>query len=118
MIRRQPRSTRTDTLFPYTTLFRSAYAASSSVAAAPVSLSAGMFTNREALQANRKAPFKHLRVGQVRIGHMGLHRVRAVEARPRSRAPGNGFIILVLIIAERETVHGSLARTHHHECAI
>src|SRR3546814_3888464 len=73
-----------------------AYAASSSVAAAPVSLSAGMFTNREALQANRKAPFKHLRVGQVRIGHMGLHRVRAVEARPRSRAPGNGFIILVL----------------------
>src|SRR3546814_9008134 len=27
MIRRPPRSTRTDTLFPYTTLFRSAYAA-------------------------------------------------------------------------------------------
>src|SRR3546814_19802285 len=27
MIRRQPRSTRTDTLFPYTTLFRSASAA-------------------------------------------------------------------------------------------
>src|SRR3546814_2518854 len=26
MIRRQPRSTRTDTLFPYTTLFRSPYA--------------------------------------------------------------------------------------------
>src|SRR3546814_2420814 len=28
MIRRPPRSTRTDTLFPYTTLFRSAYQAS------------------------------------------------------------------------------------------
>src|SRR3546814_13100832 len=28
MIRRPPRSTRTDTLFPYTTLFRSVYAAS------------------------------------------------------------------------------------------
>src|SRR3546814_6063436 len=27
MIRRPPRSTRTDTLFPYTTLFRSVYAA-------------------------------------------------------------------------------------------
>src|SRR3546814_15963406 len=27
MIRRPPRSTRTDTLFPYTTLFRSAFAA-------------------------------------------------------------------------------------------
>src|SRR3546814_6647998 len=29
MIRRPPRSTRTDTLFPYTTLFRSAFATSS-----------------------------------------------------------------------------------------
>src|SRR3546814_20352053 len=30
MIRRPPRSTRTDTLFPYTTLFRSAYGAAAS----------------------------------------------------------------------------------------
>src|SRR3546814_2555131 len=32
MIRRPPRSTRTDTLFPYTTLFRSCAAASTSIA--------------------------------------------------------------------------------------
>src|SRR3546814_17845676 len=31
MIRRPPRSTRTDTLFPYTTLFRSIYSGSSSL---------------------------------------------------------------------------------------
>src|SRR3546814_15403539 len=31
MIRRTPRSTRTDTLFPYTTLFRAAYAAISAM---------------------------------------------------------------------------------------
>src|SRR3546814_3541656 len=36
MIRRPPRSTRTDTLFPYTTLFRSC-TATSSVASMPVS---------------------------------------------------------------------------------
>src|SRR3546814_18267455 len=31
MIRRPPRSTRTDTLFPYTTLFRSAYGGAGSI---------------------------------------------------------------------------------------
>src|SRR3546814_1461988 len=35
MIRRPPRSTRTDTLFPYTTLFRSSTVCSSLVLAAP-----------------------------------------------------------------------------------
>src|SRR3546814_3118204 len=35
MIRRPPRSTRTDTLFPYTTLFRSRPAAQGPLAAAP-----------------------------------------------------------------------------------
>src|SRR3546814_9675502 len=35
MIRRPPRSTRTDTLFPYTTLFRSAASADGAAAAAP-----------------------------------------------------------------------------------
>src|SRR3546814_12052553 len=39
MIRRQPRSTRTDTLFPYTTLFRSAqFAVLRNAEAAPVHL--------------------------------------------------------------------------------
>src|SRR3546814_2787743 len=35
MIRRPPRSTRTDTLFPYTTLFRSPWLPNSAVAAIP-----------------------------------------------------------------------------------
>src|SRR3546814_12940816 len=38
MIRRPPRSTRTDTLFPYTTLFRSAFAISYSIAGIPLGL--------------------------------------------------------------------------------
>src|SRR3546814_6338055 len=37
MIRRPPRSTRTDTLFPYTTLFRSAAAATAPVRTPPAS---------------------------------------------------------------------------------
>src|SRR3546814_7589298 len=41
MIRRPPRSTRTDTLFPYTTLFRSHDAASSLCPAGPSSPSSG-----------------------------------------------------------------------------
>src|SRR3546814_6406021 len=36
MIRRPPRSTRTDTLFPYTTLFRSAFPDAAQVAQRPV----------------------------------------------------------------------------------
>src|SRR3546814_19284055 len=36
MIRRPPRSTRTDTLFPYTTLFRSMYAQDEAVIATPI----------------------------------------------------------------------------------
>src|SRR3546814_12956705 len=38
MIRRPPRSTRTDTLFPYTTLFRSHYAADYGLVCDPVEL--------------------------------------------------------------------------------
>src|SRR3546814_6877240 len=38
MIRRPPRSTRTDTLFPYTTLFRSAAGAGAAMAAAGIML--------------------------------------------------------------------------------
>src|SRR3546814_2619851 len=40
MIRRPPRSTRTDTLFPYTTLFRSTVCAPASGSASPGSLAA------------------------------------------------------------------------------
>src|SRR3546814_5349369 len=42
MIRRPPRSTRTDTLFPYTTLFRSGTAAEQMGIEAPLPQGAGM----------------------------------------------------------------------------
>src|SRR3546814_7792358 len=68
MIRRPPRSTRTDTLFPYTTLFRSVRGASraslfgsrprsasqaSPSAASPVPASAAVTVNRQAKSSSR-----------------------------------------------------------------
>src|SRR3546814_11524819 len=44
MIRRPPRSTRTDTLFPYTTLFRSAAAKAAGIAYAAVPVAHGGFS--------------------------------------------------------------------------
>src|SRR3546814_17281088 len=52
MIRRPPRSTRTDTLFPYTTLFRS-----SSSEKSAVSLMSSARWRNEPLRATRKALF-------------------------------------------------------------
>src|SRR3546814_4616492 len=49
MIRRPPRSTRTDTLFPYTTLFRSELPASTSALALLVGGVAGEVTRRREL---------------------------------------------------------------------
>src|SRR3546814_9257197 len=51
MIRRPPRSTRTDTLFPYTTLFRSVYASSWSKFRCPARRVTGR--RREPVQARQ-----------------------------------------------------------------
>src|SRR3546814_14947537 len=54
MIRRPPRSTRTDTLFPYTTLFRSLFVRQSGEAIAP-----GAFHNDVVAVANENVLFAH-----------------------------------------------------------
>ena len=52
------------------------------VAGAPFALAARAAPDLEALEQNGVAQLKHLRVGEPRIGHMRLHRCRAVEAGP------------------------------------
>src|SRR3546814_13521662 len=47
MIRRPPRSTRTDTLFPYTTLFRSPWMKSADRAAVRIAMTVGVAGDRE-----------------------------------------------------------------------
>src|SRR3546814_13799901 len=64
MIRRPPRSTRTDTLFPYTTLFRSI------AGLEPVSA----FIQRQRLYGRKDADQRADRIhGQMRIGDMALN---------------------------------------------
>src|SRR3546814_6940749 len=82
MIRRPPRSTRTDTLFPYTTLFRS-----------------GHNDVFDAQQAGDKA---------VALG-LGLHAVAGVDQDDRQVAGGStgGHIAGVLLMAGRSEEHTS-----------
>src|SRR3546814_6770320 len=68
MIRRPPRSTRTDTLFPYTTLFRSADSASLPGKLCPVDASA-----------------RHGRYSRHEQGNQGRLRQRASAAAPPPR---------------------------------
>src|SRR3546814_2043663 len=61
MIRRPPRSTRTDTLFPYTTLFRSA--------------------------ANRTVPMKPIRKAVFPVAGLGTRFLPATNAIPKEMLP-------------------------------
>src|SRR3546814_2147665 len=72
MIRRPPRSTRTDTLFPYTTLFRSDVTKTSFHVRTP---------SRRAAPPHR-SPHEHV--------HLPHHRARAVHAAVRRRVPAVG----------------------------
>src|SRR3546814_20785351 len=60
MIRRPPRSTRTDTLFPYTTLFRSLWAGGAQPAsgAMPVFFSPDNWAARRISRPRRRPPFQ------------------------------------------------------------
>src|SRR3546814_20594108 len=60
MIRRPPRSTRTDTLFPYTTLFRSVYHADSLFAVTPVSASVPLVGESDTIPVSLDGTTVHL----------------------------------------------------------
>src|SRR3546814_15698525 len=95
MIRRPPRSTRTDTLFPYTTLFRSADPVPRNRAARrrrPVGGRQAAFPAGGSCRAPRGgnaagAPPAH--VGQRRPGAVAPHRPRNRRAGAVLRAPRN-----------------------------
>src|SRR3546814_5583842 len=92
MIRRPPRSTRTDTLFPYTTLFRSAVGESQVREPGRRTLPVGQLSLREDdtdPMAPTMADADHL---------LGLARDKSVEGRKRLVA------IVADLLSERETV--------------
>src|SRR3546814_2872552 len=90
MIRRPPRSTRTDTLFPYTTLFRSALAAwgiQDTLKAA-----VGMFAMALWDRQERELTLMRDRMGEkpLYLGFIGHNFVFASELKALSGVPGFG----------------------------
>src|SRR3546814_4263568 len=71
MIRRPPRSTRTDTLFPYTTLFRSPVADTFALGALRASLASrgkpSGYPRRAMLGAPQRPPNRLRRIGQTTV---------------------------------------------------
>ena len=49
---------------------------------------------------------------------MGLYRIGAVEVGPGARTAANGFVILIILVAEGEIVHRPLGRRHHAQGAV
>src|SRR3546814_10940166 len=77
MIRRPPRSTRTDTLFPYTTLFRSAILAAEIVKA----LDTERLTVREAEARTGIAAADFSRIRQVKLDRFTIDRLMRILDR-------------------------------------
>src|SRR3546814_2254443 len=96
MIRRPPRSTRTDTLFPYTTLFRSALAAREQVAAAP----------GEALAIFKQAQFLGGVDQYVRIAADPIAPVR------RDEIPGREYSVTQIGLGDRAEARDRAALCH------
>jgi hypothetical protein len=80
------------------------------VAAAMQAAASGTPADTKCLEAHREPPFQYFRVGEARVGHVGLNRVAAIEPGSGAGTATDGLVILKFIIAEGEIVHGSLAR--------
>src|SRR3546814_16910060 len=87
MIRRPPRSTRTDTLFPYTTLFRSAAAAAGGVGRDRGGRAVAAGCARFALAFPRRA----------RRAAAGQRRGRGMNSTWKQRREGGGWFAIWLI---------------------
>src|SRR6516164_7838707 len=78
------------------------------VAGIPAAASARTWADVKILEQDRVAELQHLRVGQPRVGHVGVHGVGAGKARTRRRARAYRLVVLVLGVAEIEVVHAAL----------
>ncbi len=78
---------------------------------------AAAVADSETLQQHRIAPFQDFGVGEARIGHMRVHRGRAVEVGPGAGAAADRLVVLVTGVAEGDVVHRALACRLHAEGA-
>ena len=70
------------------------------------------------INAHRVAKFKHFGVGQARVGHVALHNAGAVKRGPRAGAAGDGFVVLIFVVAEGEVGHRSVRARKHAKRAV
>src|SRR3546814_15695386 len=121
MIRRPPRSTRTDTLFPYTTLFRSARPPEGSGSPAAIRIRAcGPARQRGRRSRVRPRPGDHL--AQRVVADLPLQQPVADDPgrrRVELELAGDGEIIVQLALEQR-FVRGRVGRSEErrvgHEC--
>src|SRR3546814_1611939 len=109
MIRRPPRSTRTDTLFPYTTLFRSVRHRRGGAGVVPGTSGAAWIATTRVTPRRARPPSTHrlqkeerqMELGMIGLGKMGAnmaqrlvrggHGVAGFDPKPEARSLVEGF---------------------------
>ena len=70
------------------------------------------------LQPDGKSLFQNLRIGHPGVGHVALHGIAAVKARPGTGAARDGLIVLEPLIAPDKVVHRALTARQHAQRAV
>src|SRR5262245_45878399 len=70
--------------------------AADAVAGIPFAAPARAFTDVKILEQHRIAELEHFRIGEARVGHVGVHRIGAVESWTRRRARADRLVVLML----------------------
>ncbi len=78
------------------------------VPAALQSRTARTTTHRESLHPDRRTGLQDFRIGDARIGHVGVDRGRTGRIHRGAPAPADGLVVPEAGIAEQHIVHGSL----------
>src|SRR3546814_9691241 len=114
MVRRPPRSTRTDTLFPYTTLFRSRDGKLRKIRARSVVMASGGWVNRTIvgdLPNSHRQAYRAFHYGPVMIANVALRNWRFFDRLGFTAArwfEGLGWQVSV----RRNVALGQIGRAH------
>ena len=96
--------------------FSSSKASNHTIATMSASFSARASADFESFERDRVAGFKCLGVGDSRIGHVGVNRIRAIRVLRRPRPARDRFVITERLVTEEQIVHGALAARGQFEC--
>ena len=86
-----------------------AHPANGAVATVAAAGAAGALAYGKGFQHHREMPFEHFRIGEARVGHVGVHRVGAVLKGRGTGAATDGFVILMDVVAPDKVVHRALS---------